>query len=127
MRILKDTLSVLVEEWSDPGDYPSNAGGGPLPSYKYLAGMEGELVVELMAEDVVVMRESVREESFNFWVNEVVNYDKTHPEVSSYTWEIESEVVANGGLIVTLVVPEVEANPDYGLPDEQDYVPDYDY
>jgi hypothetical protein len=124
MKIVKDTLSVLVEEWSDPGVYPSNAGGYALPSYKYLAGMEGELVLELTAEDVVMFRETVRDECLNEWVYSCVEYKKNHPEVSSMTWEVESEVEENGGLIVTLIVPEVEANPDYGMDDEPD---EYDY
>jgi len=119
MRILKDTLEVLVEEWSDPGDYPSGAGSGPLPSYKYLAGMEGELVLELTAEERVTFHEMVRDECVSVWVNECVDH-KLPDGISSVTWELESEV--NG--VVTLVVPEVEADPDYGMDDEPD---EYDY
>lgn len=52
MKLLKNTLKPNVEEWDDQGDYPSNAGAGPLPSYKYLAGVEGELVYELTDEEV---------------------------------------------------------------------------
>lgn len=29
--------SLCVETWEDPGDYPSGAGAGPLPSYPYFA------------------------------------------------------------------------------------------
>lgn len=29
--------TVILERWDDPGDYPSGAGGGPLPSRHYLA------------------------------------------------------------------------------------------
>jgi hypothetical protein len=126
MRIVKDTLSVLVEEWSDPGDYPSGAGSGPLPSYKYVAGMEGELVIELTAEEMVVFRQSSEDESLDFWVNEVLDYEGKHPEVSSMTWEVESVVKCESGRRhhVTLIVAEVEANPDYGV---DDYEPDCDY
>lgn len=42
--VLYNTLSFEVETWDDPGDYPSNAGAGPLPSYKY-AVCDGEVRV----------------------------------------------------------------------------------
>ena len=118
MRIVKDTLEVLVETWDDPGDYPSNAGAGPLPSYKYVAGMEGELVIELSAKELVEFHETIQVESLDFWVNEVMDDYKLPSGVCSATWELESEVDG----VITLVVTEVEADPDYG-----DWEPDYDY
>lgn len=35
--VSKDDLDLETtwDTWDDPGDYPSNAGGGPLPSYDY--------------------------------------------------------------------------------------------
>lgn len=42
-----------TERWDDPGDYPSGAGGGPLPSYDYLCPPEEvEVVVPATGEDV---------------------------------------------------------------------------
>ena len=123
MRILKDSLEVLVEEWSDPGDYPSAAGSGPLPSYKYLAGMEGVLVLELTPEELVVFHLTVRDESFEAWVHEIVDY-KLPSGLVSATWELESESVVNGVSTLTLCVTEVEADPDYRMDDEPD---EYDY
>ena len=35
MKVLSNTLKVEWDQWDDPGDYPSNAGAGPLPSYKF--------------------------------------------------------------------------------------------
>lgn len=40
------TLSLLIERWDDPGDYPNALAGGPLPSHNYPAGIEGELIIE---------------------------------------------------------------------------------
>ena len=37
--------------WDDPGDYPSNAGAGPLPSYTFVAGVDGQIVIDLEEED----------------------------------------------------------------------------
>jgi hypothetical protein len=53
MKILSDTLKPVIERWDDPGDYPSNAGQGPLPSYDFVAGIEGEIVLELESGDFI--------------------------------------------------------------------------
>jgi hypothetical protein len=45
MKILKNQFKVLIETWDDPGDYPSGAGGGPLPSYNYIADVEGAMLL----------------------------------------------------------------------------------
>lgn len=129
MRILKDTLKLSVESDDDPGDYPSNAGSGPQPSRKY-AIMEGEVVIELSAADVIVFRDSVRDESLDFWMNEVVDH-RLPREATSVTWELDSEVMVGEVLTVTLFAADVEVHPDYGM-DDRDYEPDdfdkdYDY
>lgn len=57
---LKDEFEALVvcerspafikRRWEDPGDYPSNMGGGPLPSTDYLALEDGgEWEIDLSA------------------------------------------------------------------------------
>lgn len=45
---MKVTSSLKIEmgQWDDPGDYPSNAGGGPLPSYLYPESLEGTVTIE---------------------------------------------------------------------------------
>lgn len=47
MKLIKDCLTTTIERWDDPGDYPSNAGSGPLASYDYVAEIEGSIIVEL--------------------------------------------------------------------------------
>ena len=47
MKIITNEFELETETWSDPGDYPSNAGSGPLPSYDYISDITGELIVEL--------------------------------------------------------------------------------
>ena len=51
MKIIENTLKLEIERWTDPGDYPSGAGGGPLASYDFVAGVEGIITVELEAAD----------------------------------------------------------------------------
>lgn len=46
MKIVTNTLEAERERWDDPGDYPSNAGAGPLPSFDYLV-LNGEAVLQL--------------------------------------------------------------------------------
>ena len=51
MKIISDTLEPVIDSWDDPGDYPSGAGSGPLPSYDYVAEVAGEIVLELESSD----------------------------------------------------------------------------
>lgn len=47
MKIIENTLKPIIERWDDPGDYPSNAGSGPLPSHDYVAEVTGHVVIEI--------------------------------------------------------------------------------
>lgn len=46
-KLLKNEFELLIETWDDPGDYPNALAAGPLPSYQYLAGMEGDARYQL--------------------------------------------------------------------------------
>jgi hypothetical protein len=52
MKTILNTLKPILERWDDPGDYPSNAGSGPLPSYDYVEYIDGQIVVEFATEDL---------------------------------------------------------------------------
>jgi hypothetical protein len=43
---LRNTLRLEWAKWDDPGDYPSNAGAGPLPSRWFIADIPGEMALE---------------------------------------------------------------------------------
>ena len=43
MKVISSTLDLTWESWDDPGDYPNNVAGRPLPSYSYPV-VEGEIV-----------------------------------------------------------------------------------
>jgi hypothetical protein len=47
MKVLENTLELVIERWTDPGDYPSNAGQGPLPSHDFVADITGHVLVQL--------------------------------------------------------------------------------
>ncbi len=47
MKILDNNLDTCIETWEDPGDYPSGAGGGPLPSYPFVADISGTVTVSV--------------------------------------------------------------------------------
>lgn len=51
MKTITNTLKLRIDRWSDPGDYPSGAGGSPLPSRDFVEGVDGQIVVELSRED----------------------------------------------------------------------------
>lgn len=46
MQILQNHFQIEMDQWEDPGDYPSGAGGCRLPSYDYVGEVSGRLVVE---------------------------------------------------------------------------------
>lgn len=55
MKVIKNTLTKIMDRWDDPGEYPSGAGGGPLPSHDYVAEVAGEVEVEMtLAEENLV-------------------------------------------------------------------------
>jgi hypothetical protein len=52
MKVLQNSLKLEIDTWDDPGDYPSNAGSGPLPSYDFVVCVDGQLLIELEPEDL---------------------------------------------------------------------------
>jgi hypothetical protein len=110
MKILKNTLQVEIDTWDDPGDYPSNMGSGPLPSYKYIDRVEGEVVVELDPEELDCYLEDP---------SDILNDIPMPKEISS--WKLAEEKVE--GNIITLYVADFEAS-DYEA--EPDYKEDWD-
>lgn len=52
MKVLRNTLNTIVEVYEDPGDYPSGAGGYPLPDRPYVEGFTGSLLVEVLREEL---------------------------------------------------------------------------
>ena len=44
-KIVHNGLVRIVERWTDPGDYPSNAGGGPMAPHDYISGISGRIVL----------------------------------------------------------------------------------
>ena len=57
MKVIKNDFEVIIDTWDDPGDYPSNAGQFPLPSYDYVECVEGECVIELDATELKELEE----------------------------------------------------------------------
>jgi len=117
MKTLTDTLEVVTEIWSDPGDYPSNAESGPLPSYQYLEGVDGEIRLELNPDELQELEEAKEAGELKEWVNQL---DISLPNgILSATWEVEL-VMPN---IVVLTVADFEPDPDYQVGDDE---PDYE-
>jgi hypothetical protein len=122
MKIISDTLSALVETWDDPGDYPNAIAAGPLPSYDYLAGVEGELVVEADAKemsDIVVWG----------W-GEFLSQNsgiKLPDGILSVEWQLDEIVALQHGKLgcrLTFSCVEANADPDYRGPEPPDHEED---
>lgn len=106
MKTISDTLEAVIERWDDPGGpYPCGAGSAPLPSYDYVAEIEGEVVVEIEASDFLTG-------------DTVIEYDLPHG-IQVKAWKIEKVEGAQFTLSVAdfsfdhVEKPEREWEPDY--------------
>jgi len=124
MKTLSDTLEAVIETWDDPGDYPSGAGSGPLPSYQYVEAVEGEVVVELEKDDLEALdldpdyeadAELVRDFIINYPGE--IEYDLPHG-IRVTGWN----VIKVDGLKALLTVDEFEA--EAVEPREPEYEPE---
>ena len=119
MKILSNTLKPVVERWDDPGDYPSGAGSGPLPSEDYVEYIDGQIVVEI---DPI---------EWNSWLGEPVTHEGVRDWLCDNPGEIDHDV---SGLTVkkwsldklegnraTLSVEEFECEPPEPPKREYDY------
>ena len=102
MKLISNSLEPLYETWEDPGDYPSNAGQFPLPSYTYFAGLDGEVIVDLCGaywEASVLMRrvggnvilDAVIEEfhsELHDILSEAIPYAEEHPSIQVQSWSV---------------------------------------
>ena len=129
MKTLTDTLEPVIETWDDPGDYPSGAGGGPLPSYQYVEAVEGEVVVELEKEDLDDLDPDQTKQEPEQIAELVREYVAENPGEVEYSlphgirvtgWT----VVRVDGLKALLTVDEFEA--EAVEPWEREYEPDWD-
>lgn len=93
MEILEDTLELETDIWEDPGDYPNNVAGYPLPSHEYISDIVGELWVKLTKEEMKEMQDCIKTESFDVWVDEVLDYTLSFE--CPIKWGIEREVENN--------------------------------
>jgi hypothetical protein len=55
MIVISSTLKEQWDTWDDPGDYPSNAGSGPLPSVEYVSEVTGEVICKPEATDLITI------------------------------------------------------------------------
>lgn len=115
MKILSENLEVEVETWDDPGDYPSNAGSGPLPSYQYPAEVVGEVKIQLSEQEVAELREAQEAGEVQDWAS---NLDISLPGgILSVKWDVHLT-----DQTAVLTVTEFEADSEYSVSE-----PDYDY
>lgn len=57
-------LKPIWETWSDPGDYPSGAGGAPLPTTTYVGGLSGSCRFEFAQHEIAPSLEDLIEEAY---------------------------------------------------------------
>ena len=105
MNIIKNTLRSQWNLWSDPGDYPSGAGGYALGSFRYVEEIFGCVKIELADVELFVLHIAILDECIGDWVKQL---ELDMPDgVSSVQWAVKVE-----GRIVTLTVEEFVSDPD---------------
>lgn len=107
MQVIKDTLEPIIEQWDDPGDYPSGAGGGPLASYKYIAGCDGELTVEMTLADLLEAAEN----------SDILDASDCDPKITVKQWVATKVEIVDGKVLLTVQVEECDGD----VPSERDY------
>lgn len=119
MKTLSNNLDIVLETWDDPGDYPSNAGSGPLPSYQYVGEVTGTVTIELTDAELsditdeggIHYAEFVSDLGTEFSKEEAPGY------VTVKSWNLD----AAKGKVLTLSVKEFESGEV-----EDSWEPDYD-
>ena len=113
MHIVNNTLKLVVENFEDPGDYPNALASGPLPSYKYIAGVDGEVIIELDQEELTAYQECPED----------FLSDLDIPMLDGVgSWKLVVDELQSN--VMTLHAEDVEGDPNWG-PDEPDE-PDWD-
>jgi hypothetical protein len=109
MKIQSITFSPLVEKWDDPGDYPSNAGQFPLPSYYYLEAVEGDVKVKIESTDgdLLTFPEYTKLDNGDFEEQHSELYEEVFQHIpagiSVFHWEVSRD-----GDILSVAATEVE-------------------
>ena len=93
MIILENNLSVEIETWDDPGDYPNAVAAGPLPSTSE-AVLDGDVVIELTPAELVEMLGDLLDE---------IELPRHVESVSSWSVKVVQQPHDNLRLIVTPV------------------------
>lgn len=116
MKVLKNTLELETDTWSDPGDYPNSLAAGPLPDRKEVVGVLGELVVELTPEEFANYQECPED-----FLSEM---DVETPDGVSWC---KFKVTETKGTALTIEVDDYDVDPDFGVDDGPEYDPVDDY
>ena len=107
MKVMHDSLNVVVERWDDPGDYPSNAGSGPLPSYDCLVGVDGTIIVELDFDEYKELWDMGTDD----WATQNI---KLPYNVTPLTWHLDNFTMLKKPLFARVELSVVEIDPNSG-------------
>lgn len=114
MELITDTLSIEKERWEDPGDYPSAAGSGPLPSYYYAAAIDGYIEVHINDHEVNLTDAELTAEFIKYIQLGIIEID-LDDKIIIKSWEIERST--ENPRFVKFSVSEFNAD-DYVIEDD---------
>jgi hypothetical protein len=128
MKTISETLALEIERWDDPGDYPSNAGSGPLPSYDYIAGVVGDITIKLEVSDYgdteIIPGREIPIDVFTYVTDAGFDYGDDLYGVRVTKWDLAGWSFRDDGFELTLTAEEFDAS---GWEPEKDreYEPDF--
>ena len=113
MKVLKSKLTLVIDCWSDPGDYPNGLASGPLPSRDFVEDVAGLLTFELEAADIGNLEGDTSIAAVQSYLDGNANLiDHGEPGLTVKSWDMHDVQ----GSVVTVAVKEFEAEvpePDY--------------
>jgi hypothetical protein len=117
MKLVRNTLEAVVERFDDPGDYPNALAAGPLPSYDYLAGVDGDVMGELTLDE---MRSLVLV-GWKEFLSAETDGIKLPDGILSVEWVLDSIFCVPKGFLLTFSCPSCNADPSYSGPEPPDH------
>ena len=131
MKTISDTLSLVIDRWDDPGDYPNSLAAGPLPSYDQVCDIEGSITIELEPSDIEAMDEEQRKDQAHIieYILEEIEYDLESVKITKwntlrvnenqYTFDVRDFDASDWSTPVGAeaeYIPEFDDEPDYDIP-----------
>ena len=85
--MIQNMLRFEKEKWVDPGEYPSGAGGYPLPSHEFVSDVSGCIKIECSEEQLLALKSLIdSSDTLNDWIKQ---FNICIDVVENISWTVE--------------------------------------